>query len=703
MNRNDEKVYFAMEPSDRIGSKLVEKVEQFYQSMENASMLDNIYASLRCYYGGPFGSTGGNSKRIERGGKYGQLSKMRVNHVRNLGLHILQLATSQKPTPQPVAGAGPSDSKTQEAVTLSKGILDYYSRFKRVDKLLRSACERAIVTGEAFVDVNWDADLGDVEATDGVNVKKAGDLDFTVLSALEVIREISPGHDGIGDWVIMCKPANRYDMLAKYGSADAEVEALPEDAAKRLADVTDAILSAPKISFEGRFRNRRPWGAVIANTVSSSDDCIAMFEFRHAKTPACPEGRLIKMTEDGTVFLDSKLPFDDLNVRRLVAGEMMDTPFAYSPLFDLLGIQEVIDALYSAVASNQMTFATQLIWALKSADFDYRQLSHGISLLEGNDPHAKPEPLNLTSTPAEVFKFIEQLEHVMETISGINATVRGNPEYSLKSGSALALIQSQAIQFASTLQESYAHLVEDVYTDMLSLLQLHADSERQVVITGKFNRSYIASFKSDDLRGVKRVVVDVGPAVGQTLAYRTEVARDLLSAGVIKKPEEYLAVVNTGRLEPLIEGDNAELMLIQKENEFLKEGKPVYALPIDRHLLHITEHRCAIADPEARMDPARVKAISDHVMEHMQFLADPSFAPLMMVLGETPLAAVMAGGQPAGSPQDKGPQPNAKSGQPEGAPPGPTEPQNQQPSQPRQPKMPSPAKPPNGGSQDTSV
>lgn len=686
MQTND-KIYFANEPSDKIGSILVQKCEDFYTALENSGHLDVINASLRCYYGGPYNSTGGNAKRIERGGKYGQLRKMRVNHVRNLGLHILQLATSQRPTPQPVAAAGPSDAKTQAAVMLAKGILDYYSRFKRVDKLLRAACERAIVTGEAFVDVNWDANLGDGD----------GDLDFNVMSALECIREVAPGSDGIGDWVVLIKPANRFDLIAKYVGDEEESMEMGEEVAKKGQDIKEALLTCPKISTEGRYRDRRPWGAVISMTAGVSDDCMAVFEFRHAKTPAVPGGRLIKMTENGDVFLDSALPFEDLNVRRLSAGDMIDTPFAYGPLFDLLGIQEVIDALYSAIASNQMTFATQLIWALKSADFDYRQLSHGISLLEGNDPNAKPEPLNLTSTPTEVFKFVEQLEHAMETISGVNATVRGNPEYSLKSGSALALVQSQAIQFASTLQESYAHLVEDVFTDMLALLQQHANSPRQIVIVGKFNRSYMQDFEANDIAGIKRVTVDAGPAVGQTLAFRQEVARDLLQGGLVKRSEEYLSVINTGRLEPFLEGDTAELILIQSENELLKEGQAVYALPIDKHLLHIQEHRCAVADPEARKDAARVQAISDHVMEHMKFLADPAFAPLMLVLGETPLS--MAGMMPPDGAQPG--QPAGKNPADQAAPA--TEPQNGPPEDAQMPNMPSPAQPPGGGAQDTKV
>ena len=52
----------------------------------------------------------------------------------------------------------------------------------------------------------------------------------------------------------------------------------------------------------------------------------------------------------------------------------------------------------------------------------------------------------------------------METLSGVNSVARGNPEASLQSGTALAMVQSQALQFMSGLQQSYIQLIEDVGT-----------------------------------------------------------------------------------------------------------------------------------------------------------------------------------------------------------------------------------------------
>jgi selenophosphate synthase len=74
---------------------------------------------------------------VRSGGKAGNLSMIKVNHYRNLGQHLVQLTTAQKPAPQPIATN--TDAKSQKQVTLAKGILDYYSREKRVDRFLRDA------------------------------------------------------------------------------------------------------------------------------------------------------------------------------------------------------------------------------------------------------------------------------------------------------------------------------------------------------------------------------------------------------------------------------------------------------------------------------------------------------------------------------------------------------------------------------------
>lgn len=136
-----------------------------------------------------------------------------------------------------------------------------------------------------------------------------------------------------------------------------------------------------------------------AEMFGQSDD-IALYHFWHKRTPGLVNGRYTICLEDGTVIFDGDLPYRDIPVRRITTGNIQGTSFGYSPMFDLLVLQESIDALYTAVATNQMTFGVQLIMVMKGQDIDYKQMARGLSFIEYTNPDGKPEPLNLTHTPA---------------------------------------------------------------------------------------------------------------------------------------------------------------------------------------------------------------------------------------------------------------------------------------------------------------
>jgi hypothetical protein len=144
-------------------------------------------------------------------------------------------------------------------------------------------------------------------------------------------------------------------------------------------------------------------------------------------------------------------------------------------------------------------------------------------------------------------------------------------------------------------------------------------------------------FKSDDIKSINRVVVDVGNALMQTTAGRAQVAENLLQMGLIDSPEKYLMVMNTGNLDYLTEGKMDEMMTIKGENEAMIRGEDVIAIFSDNHALHIKEHRDVLADYILRRDPELVQSVLDHMQEHISLLqtTDPN---LLAIIGEQPLA-----------------------------------------------------------------
>jgi hypothetical protein len=153
-------------------------------------------------------------------------------------------------------------------------------------------------------------------------------------------------------------------------------------------------------------------------------------------------------------------------------------------------------------------------------------------------------------------------------------------------------------------------------------------------------------FKSEDIDGISRVVVDVGNALATTTAGRVQMADNLIQMGVITNPEQYFSVINTGRLETMTEGANNQSLLIRAENERLADGETdVVATAVDKHSLHIREHMNVLADPDLRMDEELVGRVLAHIQEHIVLLqtVDPN---LLALIGEQSLGP--QGGSPIG-------------------------------------------------------
>lgn len=616
MKNNNDK-YFGSLPTEQIGNELKNRVDQFYTFMNQSGIFRRQFRSISHYFGvSP--SSNAQTDMIRSGGKSGQLAMMKVNHYRNLGQHLVQLTTSQKPNPQPVATN--SDAKSQQQVSLAKGILDYYNREKRIERFVRDAAQLAIVCGDAFMQTTWNGD----------------DIKIQTIAASQVIRDPNKQEYGQLDWIITRQWTDRFKVADQYTPQQTQQDGTEV----MISQVRQTILNQPtKLSYA---RNRMPmmnW-MFMSDMFGRSDD-IAVYSFWHKRTAGLKYGRYVLFLQDGTVLWDGPLQYRQIPVRRITPGNIAGTSFGYTPMFDLLVIQEAIDALYSAVATNQMTFGVQLIMAMKGSDIDFKQLSRGLSFIEYANPEAKPEPLNLTHTPAQVFQFISQLQKVMQTISGVNSVVRGNPQQSLKSGSALAMVQAQAISYMSGLQQSAINLQQDVFTDIINILKEYAQDEKTISIVGKYNRSQLIGFKGQDIKSINRIVVDVAGPMQQTVPGRMQIAQDLIQAGLIKKPEQYLAVIKTGNLDPLLQGENAQLILIKSQNQAVTQGKQLVALITDDHSLHIRQHRCVLATPQARQNVELVKAMQQHIASHVQFLSDPSLQPLFAVLGYNTLANAM--------------------------------------------------------------
>jgi hypothetical protein len=612
----DNTTYFVNKDANERANILLGKADDWFGSMETSGYLDKIRTLWQAYHGAYYDESHG----LSFGGEQGELVQVGVNHIRNIGSILLNMVTATRPSMQ--ARSINTDYKSLIQTKLANGLLDYYMRDHKLEEYLKTAVEYALVLGSGYIKMEWNATTGEVFDYNeelGVEIRE-GDLEFSNLSVYDVYFDIHRENKN-HDWVLCRSYKNRFDVAAKYPEFKDEILKL---------ETKDKIDKFTRMA------------------ISMDDtDLIPIYEFYHKRTDAVPDGKYQLFLSEKITLLESAMPYRDLPVYCIAPSYYLGTAFPYTPMFDLIGIQDALNSLYSTILTNQTAFGVQNILVPQGSNINISQITSGLNVIEANMAAGEVKPLQLTQTPKEIFEYIAMLEKAMETISGVNSVSRGNPDPNLRSGNALALVQSMTLQYISGLQQSYVNLVEDLGTGMINVLKDHANVPRVATIVGKNNRTELKNFKGEDLSSVNRVVVDIGNPLARTTAGRVEMAEQLLQMNAIKTPEQYFMVINTGQLDVMTESTQDQLFLIKEENERLVDGRPIAALWTDEHAMHIREHACVLSDPEYRFNPELVNAVSAHIQEHVNLLSTTN-PNTLGILGQQAL-------QPMGMPQ---PMPN---------------------------------------------
>ena len=676
--------YWAAQPTAELATSLSDKIDAYYQFVRASGRLDLWNRIYRLKHSGAL-----DLGRIKVGGSQGELNLLRINHFANVLSHTTNLVTSQRPAFDAKASDASYEAFAQ--TLLSQQLLDSeVMREKRLEDVSAKVVDMAVTYGEGIATKTWNAQGGQpwgIDPASGAPIN-SGELTFTSFNPLDVVRDPAQEDAKKLRWVAVRTWVNRYDLMAKYPESIESIQSAPD----RMAAYTNRpILGTDPQSGQ----------STLTLTSMMPSDEVEVFEFYHDRSPALPDGRRCLLV--GKAILDDgPMPYKRLPVYWLKAGNQPGTNFGYSVSFDLAPIQQGINSLAATIATNQAAFGIQSILYPKGSGLNVRSLSSGLQAIQYDPALGKPEPLQLTRTSPETFQFLQQLVGSLEQLSAINAVVRGDPQASLKSGSALALVASQALQFSQQLQRAYVIFLEDMATGAIQDFQDFAELPQIALIAGKSGRSLLKEFTGKDLNKITRVVVDIGNPLSRTLAGRAEMAQQLAQAGLLKDPASYIEVLTSGRIEPAIDDVNREKMNIRSENERLAEGKFVQAIAIDMHNEHIVAHRTVLADPAVRdvgpngeTHPA-VQATLEHLQQHIDLLqtTDPMLLqaigiqppmPPQMPQGPgspvPPQAPDAAGMDPSMGPQRFGadmpqmPQPpvDPSTGQPAEAPPMPPE------------------------------
>lgn len=584
--------YWALAPESEIANEINHKWERHQRWLSVTGYGERAQKMYDTFYG-DFGINLDNEKVN---------AKMSVNHFKSLIQRLHSITTQSKL--QYVPKSRNSDAAAMNETDLAKGLLEYYADEKDMNAITSRMVEIGLVMLDSYVYAPWDKHQGEL-TVEGETLRN-GDQAFYLMTPFDVARhptlEQSP-------YYIIKLAVNKYDLAALY----------PEHA--------DAIksVSIEYPTFNNGFLNT-PFNQNVAGY--DDDDTIYCYHFLHDRTPSLPKGRF-SLIAGSSVLEDSILPYKTLPVVRFAPGRTEGTVTGDSIATSLYGIQQAIDRLYSSSLTNNMHFNKQSIWSPSAVDIS--RLSEGYNLVVSAQ---KPEALQLTGSSPESYKLLAGYEAVMQTISGVNATTRGNPESSLKSGTSLALMLSISVMSADSIQKNYVRAAADLGTVVIHNVQAFATEKRIAYIGGVSKKSQAKEFSAQDVMSIDRVTIDIGNPLLSNYAGRQEMIQQWMQFGIVKDPKAIVEFLRTGQIDSITEDDFKDGVLIRTENEALRKGENPPVMMTDNHPEHIVKHKGLANDPEIRDSPEIMTNLLQHLQDHIGSMKsiDPDLAAILQIM-----------------------------------------------------------------------
>lgn len=527
-------------------------------------------------------------------GEQGELVKMIVPQARSMIRQLVSILTKNKLSFNAVAESSAMD--VIHAVRLGNAVASNLVADNDLDKQSDSLCELALIHGMSFIETAWRTDKGEKIVGDGHRAYYAGDVEIAVRSVMDVLFDPTIEKWENQPWVEVRKLRNKWDLIAQY------------------PDLKDNILQLSKVAE----------AATVATNYSylqDNDDMVWVYELYHRPSPALPEGRIMLYSNEKTVYYDVDNKIGKIPVEEMKPEQVQGTAFGYPQLSNLLPAQEMLDAIISAVSTNESALGVQSVLVPRGANISVQEIQglNYINFTPTNTPGGgKPEALQLAKSSPDSFKLIELYTGFLSQLSNINGALRGTPPPGVTSGVAIATLATNAIEFLDAIAKSLSLALEKTIYNGIKSIAAYGATERSVPLGARDSQIYMKTYTASDLDPIQQIKITQNNPLMQTMAGRTEIAEKLVQSGLIKTAQDYISVLDGAPLNKLYADELSENDLITTENEVLIEGKKVLALSTDAHPLHIRKHAALLNDPQVRSSNKHVGLILEHILEHVK-------------------------------------------------------------------------------------
>lgn len=640
--------YWALLAPEKLVGELTAHERNWYQSGVQKGywqLLRMIYAQAQGMDNRSFGRN--TTQQLTFTGPTNSAVRFRINLVRGYIKNRNTLAQGERPSFQCLALNDDFNSLAQ--VPMAQSALDYLYRAAKGEQVEWKALEADGYFGEGFIWGRWDFSAGSKvpvksrepaldPATgeplvnpmtgeplikDVTKMKRSGAPTLTPLFPWEVVREPF-AKESI--WCMVREVCSKHELAARF----------PEKAEK--------IRGVNNI--RGDVGSIEMFGFDIAG---ATDDQVIVRHFYHQSCDAVPGGRYVGFVGDEYLW-DVECPLDEgMPVISLCTAKYFATTFGYPESTDLLAPQEMIDELLTQCANNSLRFGRQSLFAEEGVDIDLESISKGGRLFRLKQGQKAPQVIDWAKMPDSTKWMLEFLLARLNDISGMNATVRGDPGANITSGAFAALMVNNAQKFVNATEASVDNARNATANMILQMIRKNSDTSFIVEVAGANQAPYLRTFTADDFSGIHRVIANTSNPLLRSIPGRLELWNAIKEIVNPKDRQAAIQLITTGNFDGFTDADQSCYLLIQYENEKLMRGEWVEPAKSDHPALHNERHKAAYDKLRAQPnpDPNALMMLQEHMSKHALRWAetDPIFAltvhipapPPMMAPGGVPL------------------------------------------------------------------
>jgi hypothetical protein len=564
--------------------------------------------NLASYYS-PMAQSSDTYTSLGYGGDKGEVVMMKVPLARTYIRQFVSLVTKDRLSVEALVDV--TDKNPQETAKIGKALANHIIEKCKLDSLRTYATEKSAVTGNAFYSIVWDPNAGeDVDVDENGMIVKSGANVVTIHPLWEVTFDFNVEPQKLR-WVCLAIEKNRWDLAATYQGDEAKVK---------------SIMGAPNVNESLIYAQANLW----RNTQMQSD-FIYEYHFYHLPTPALPMGRHVAFTGD-VALIDEQYTETQLPFAPLIIEPVQDTGLGYPMYSSLAPTQEIIDATLSTIASNQLNLAGNIILLPEGNKITPTQISKGLKALPYkplNIPgNGKPEVLNLSSVNPQFFEFANTCVGLLDQVSMINSTLRGQPPSNVTSGQMAATLISSSMEFLSSASQANSVAIEKILTLGIKNYQKYGTEENLVEIVGRDNTVRVKNFKREDISKISRIKLREQSAVMQTTAGRMAMGDALLSKGQADA-RQYSKLIEGAPVEEVYKDNYDAEMAVKNELEAFLQGETIAPHILQNHPDFIREYKRLLDNTPTALRNQVTPQILQLIQEHLTLEEQLQMQPLL--------------------------------------------------------------------------